>query len=883
MKKPPQKPQKTSTGNAHDASLRLAACIAALWLPTASLGQQAVILGEISDGTPPPPAPKPELPEFEILETAERQLPDRSLTVHRVKNPGLPRPEPAAAGTAGLSPEQVGALRDTSARREWLAQREKTTIVFLSATIVDGRATLLRWWHEGGTWQAWSNIDFNDLTGFGSYAKGDRLFALFLGVGNLNSASLPAHSPFRIPPDLPAGPPVFRVIQGDPNDAEALLPVAALHEIHANESARLRQARILREQRKREREAELLANPPVPEGIVLYHWKVQPAKSIPLSRRISEKTAAPPTPEPQAPGDEHPARGERRERPARKRTRRRETTRPCAGSAAPDRSGTAAPFRISAALGKLLSLLLLGCALLAPLPAAANTIQVGIIGTAANHEVSCTTRTNHNYQIEVSPDLQAWSDTGINEPGTGSPVTHGFSCNAEKLFYRIRETEDPHNGAFLTLPTQAQEMDLIDGVIFAFDMEVFASFPAKIRIYRRSYNTGDPWEQIGEITEFDERKGVKFVRGSVVWIPEAEGEYEVQAAAVDATGTVIASATRLVIVGENDPPVVEIEAGQPTPSADPQPLDFEVQVTDTDPIARVEFYANGVLLGTDYSAPFGDSIITPESKGPDHLCRGTHHITAKAYDSRGAVGETEEPFVVEITGGNAQPELAITSPQDGFIVQQGQTLHVSYTVSDPDGVATLVSVEGYRLFLDPDGDPTAGDFVWDDSVPFEPLAFDTTGWEPGAHHIKIYAVDDNGLESFPRFLTVYVRTGSGAIFAETLVANITDPYTVASSNERFIGVEASTGLVIEGIDSGLQMEEGIVMTTGQFSFWNGGNGVGNKGKGWNQTGDPILQDRIEGSYTNDAAVLEFDAFCSNSQLEIEYQFGSEECTVIVFG
>jgi hypothetical protein len=68
-----------------------------------------------------------------------------------------------------------------------------------------------------------------------------------------------------------------------------------------------------------------------------------------------------------------------------------------------------------------------------------QTIKVGIVGDADNHQVNWTTEIGYNYLVEVSPDLVAWTDTGIVQAGTGAVVTYGFSTPTEpKLFYRIR-------------------------------------------------------------------------------------------------------------------------------------------------------------------------------------------------------------------------------------------------------------------------------------------------------------------------------------------------------------------------------------------------------------------------------------------------------------
>lgn len=86
------------------------------------------------------------------------------------------------------------------------------------------------------------------------------------------------------------------------------------------------------------------------------------------------------------------------------------------------------------------SILALACSMVFALQAfALQTIQVGIVGDADNHQVSWTTEVGVNYLVEVSPDLVDWMDTGIIQPGTGGTVTYGFSTPTEpRMFYRIR-------------------------------------------------------------------------------------------------------------------------------------------------------------------------------------------------------------------------------------------------------------------------------------------------------------------------------------------------------------------------------------------------------------------------------------------------------------
>ncbi len=126
--------------------------------------------------------------------------------------------------------------------------------MFLSASVVDHRATLLRWWEGGKEYQAWSNVDFKFLTGFGSFSKGDRHFVTFMGVGDVSSASLRKESMFSIPAEPPAGAPDFRMIKGTAGETEGYDAIVALHELYATDGKRLREAYELREARRKEAE-----------------------------------------------------------------------------------------------------------------------------------------------------------------------------------------------------------------------------------------------------------------------------------------------------------------------------------------------------------------------------------------------------------------------------------------------------------------------------------------------------------------------------------------------------------------------------------------------------------------------------------------------------
>jgi hypothetical protein len=226
-------------------------------------------------------------------------------------------------------------------------------------------------------------------------------------------------------------------------------------------------------------------------------------------------------------------------------------------------------------------------------------------------------------------------------------------------------------------------------------------------------------------------------------------------------------------------------------------------------------------------------------------------------------------------------------------VLSGQTFAIAYDVQDADGPTTIGCVRGQRqTYLEP------VDAVIDEQAPFNPLAFDTTGWRLGPHRIYVKSTDyaheppylnsGDTLTSYPQYYTVNVVDGSTNILAQTLAEKIADPVSAAPSNPFFKGVLASSQPFAGGLASGLQLDNGIIMTTGKAVAWNGGDGFQNGEDNyrenaseqvttyWSSPGDAELLDRIPGRRTEDAACLEFNVFCVNGQLELEYQFGSEE-------
>jgi thermitase len=169
----------------------------------------------------------------------------------------------------------------------------------------------------------------------------------------------------------------------------------------------------------------------------------------------------------------------------------------------------------------------------------------------------------------------------------------------------------------------------------------------------------------------------------------------------------------------------------------------QAAASDNVGVTAVSFYVDGVLLGTDTSAPFSYSWNTGSSGN------GGHTVTAQARDAAGNnasqsisvnVNNTTAPS--PSTGDTTAPAVIITSPGAGARVSG----NVSVLVNTSDNVGVV------RVELYVDGALTDAST----SAPF------TTTWNtnprkvaPGAHSLQVRAYDAAGNAGLSQIVTVY--------------------------------------------------------------------------------------------------------------------------------
>jgi len=159
-----------------------------------------------------------------------------------------------------------------------------------------------------------------------------------------------------------------------------------------------------------------------------------------------------------------------------------------------------------------------------------------------------------------------------------------------------------------------------------------------------------------------------------------------------------------VVVPIDDPPTVNLLS----PTAGTILLEgadvlFQATAGDDYGIARVEFFADGELLGTDFNAPFA---VTGQLSAPPVGDQRT--LVASAVDNGGNRTDSA-PVVVQVIQDLEPPVVTIGSPAAGATFVEGTVVSVLAQASDNVGVARVVLEAGGAPFATDTSAPyTAG-------------------------------------------------------------------------------------------------------------------------------------------------------------------------------
>ncbi len=220
---------------------------------------------------------------------------------------------------------------------------------------------------------------------------------------------------------------------------------------------------------------------------------------------------------------------------------------------------------------------------------------------------------------------------------------------------------------------------------------------------------------------------------TAAWTPGAAGVYTITAQATDNTGNVSTSAAFTITIGSNASPTVELTS----PSAGNYALGNQVLISataaDSDgTVSSVQFFANGLSVGTATAVPFNFSWRPTVS--------GNYRITAIATDN---AGNTTTSAGVSVTvSAVPAPSAAITNPTAGGNYLAGNAIPIAVTTSGGNGPIAQV-----QFFIN--GASLATDTTFPYSTTWTPAA-------PGTYTLVAVVTDSAGISSNSSTLTLAI-------------------------------------------------------------------------------------------------------------------------------
>ena len=181
------------------------------------------------------------------------------------------------------------------------------------------------------------------------------------------------------------------------------------------------------------------------------------------------------------------------------------------------------------------------------------------------------------------------------------------------------------------------------------------------------------------------------------------------AKAYDAAGN-IGTSTGVAFTISNPVPDTQAPTVSATETGTSGTITFNATATDNVGVAKVEFYVDGVLKGTDTTSPYSMTLDSTT------LTNASHTLTAKAYDAAGNIGtSTGVAFTISNTASTTYNEVEPNNTQSAAnVVGTTITKIVGYfpSASDNDDYFNVTLLAGRTLTVDMVG-PTASSQDYD--------------------------------------------------------------------------------------------------------------------------------------------------------------------------
>ncbi len=114
----------------------------------------------------------------------------------------------------------------------------------------------------------------------------------------------------------------------------------------------------------------------------------------------------------------------------------------------------------------------------------------------------------------------------------------------------------------------------------------------------------------------------------------------------------------------------------------PATVNITATASDADgTIAKVDFYQGTTKIGTSTASPYTYSWAG--------VAVGTYQLVAVATDNKGSSG-TSSFITITVGNANQNPVVTLTAPLNNAVVNEGSSVSLTATASDPDGTVTKV-------------------------------------------------------------------------------------------------------------------------------------------------------------------------------------------------
>ncbi|MDH3261592.1 MAG: PKD domain-containing protein, partial [Acidimicrobiia bacterium] len=275
------------------------------------------------------------------------------------------------------------------------------------------------------------------------------------------------------------------------------------------------------------------------------------------------------------------------------------------------------------------------------------------------------------------------------------------------------------------------------------------------------------------------------------------GPHSITARATDGSNNTSTSPSVTFVVDTNQAPSVRITspiidalvAGSTT---------ISVAATDDKAVSRVEFFVDGVSIGTDASSAGGWNVTWDTTKST----RGRHTLTATAADVPGKTGTSP---AVSVTV-DQLPTVDITAPRNGAVIEE--RVIVTALATDDAGIAKVeFLVDGSSIGIDTN---SAGGWR---------ISWNTRGVNNGRRTLRAVATDTNGQTTLD---SIIVTVDNDLVPAVTITGP-GDGATIFGVGVVLISAKATDDDGVEQVEffvDGTSIGVDTIASNGWSAIWN---------------------------------------------------------------